>query len=101
MPSGQDAAISKHLQAWEPVIAAMQAAAGGDRAAAAAAEIAPVLDELAQRPDWAALVSVLRRILDGDRSNSLLDGLDPIDTAIAGEVLARLTPPAAPTQEQP
>jgi hypothetical protein len=41
-------------------------------------------------PDWAALVAVLRRILAGERDESLLDGLDPIDTAIAGETLTRL-----------
>ena len=45
---------------------------------------------------------MLRRILDGERGDGLLDGLDPIDTAIAGQVLARLTPSsAAPRQEGP
>ena len=98
--SGQDAAIAQHLHAWEPIITATVAAAGGD--GATAAQLAPELDQLAQRPDWAALVAVLRRILDGDRGTSLLGGLDPIDTAIAGEVLTRLTPPpAGPPHEHP
>ena len=41
-------------------------------------------------PDWAALATVLRRILDGERGESLLNGLDPIDTATVRETLARL-----------
>ena len=44
---GQDPAIQDHLQRWEPVIAATVAAAGGD--SGAAAQLAPVLDQLAQR----------------------------------------------------
>ena len=52
--------------------------------------------------DWAALAAVLRRIISGDRDASLLEGLDPVDTAITGQVLARLAqPPDAPTQEDP
>jgi hypothetical protein len=38
-----------------------------------------------------ALAAVLHRILAGERGEPLLDGLDPIDTAIARETLARLT----------
>ena len=97
MPTGQDAEIQQQLQRWEPVIAVTVAAAGGDRDAAAA--LAPTLDDLAESHDWAALVAVLRRILDGERGEHLLDGLDPIDTAIAGQVLARLAPPAAGNQQ--
>jgi hypothetical protein len=81
-------AIAGHLQRWEPVIAAAVAAAGGS--ADAAAELAPVLDELAGTSDWAALVAVLRRILGGERAPGLLDGLGALDTAIAAELLARL-----------
>jgi hypothetical protein len=58
-----------------------------------AANLLPALDELAQNDDWTALVAVLRRIIDGERDASLLHGLDPIDTAIATKVLARLSPP--------
>jgi hypothetical protein len=40
-------------------------------------------------------VSVFRRILAGERDEAaLLTGLDPIDTAIARETLARLEQPA-------
>jgi hypothetical protein len=34
-----------------------------------------------------ALAGVLRRILGGERGEELLDGLDPVDTAIVREVL--------------
>jgi hypothetical protein len=98
--SGQDLAIQDHLQRWEPYIATTVAAAGGD--SEAAAQLAPVLDQLAQDQDWAALAAVLRRIIGGDRDATLLDGLDPVDIAIAGQVLARLTqPPDTPAQEDP
>ena len=33
---------------------------------------------------------MLRRILDGERGDVLLDGLDPVDTAIARQTLTRL-----------
>ena len=39
-----------------------------------------------------SVVAVLRRILSGERGDPLLDGLDPIDAAIARETLTRLTP---------
>lgn len=94
---GQDPAIQDHLQQWEPYIADTVAAAGGD--SDAAAEFTPTLDELARNPDWVALAAVLRRIIGGERGDGLLDGLDPIDTAIATEILARLAqPPDAPVE---
>src|SRR5215472_4550763 len=79
-----------YLEQWEPVIAMTIAAATGD--GDAADELAPVLDELGQTGDWATLAGALRRILDGERGDDLLTGLDGIDTAIATEVLARLSP---------
>jgi len=97
---GQNPAIQNHLQQWELVIAATVAAAGGD--SDAAAQLAPVIDEIAQDGDWAALAGILRSIIDGDRGACLLQGLDPVDTAIAGQILARLAqPPDAPAQEDP
>ena len=94
------AALQDHLQQWQPVIAATVAAAGGD--SEAAAQLTPVLDQLAETSDWAALAAVLRRIIGGDRDASLLQGLCPVDTAITGQVLARLAqPPDAPAQEAP
>lgn len=92
MDSDQDD-IQRSLQQWEPVIAATVAAADGD--AEAAAQLAPAPDEFAQDQDWAALAAMLRRILDGERGEGLLEGLDPVDTAITAQVLTRLTPPPA------
>jgi CHAT domain len=89
LPSDDDVGTTRSLEQWEPVIAAVAAACGGDQDAAA--ELGPYLDEQAKHPDWAALVAVLRRILDGERGDALLDGLDPIDTAIARHTLTRLT----------
>jgi hypothetical protein len=54
----------------------------------------PILNEQADQPDWADLVRVLRRILAGDRGEALLHGLDPTDTAIIRQTLARLERPA-------
>jgi tetratricopeptide (TPR) repeat protein len=79
---------SRYLASWDPVIAAILAARGGDTQAAAALD-----DELARHhdsPDWAALANVLARIRDGDTSPSLLQGLDEIDTAIATRALDAL-----------
>ena len=96
----QDPAIQGRLQQWEPVIAATVAAAAGD--SDAAAQLTPVLDQMAQDSDWAALAAVLRRIIGGDRDASLPEGLDPVDTAITGQVLARLAqPPDMPAQGDP
>ena len=79
---------SRHLASWDPVIAALLAARGGDTQAAAALD-----EELAQysdSPDWAALAAALARIHDGETSPSLLDGLDQIDTAITTRALNAL-----------
>jgi tetratricopeptide (TPR) repeat protein len=96
----RDPVIQYHLQQWEPYIAATVAATAGDPDAAA--QLTPVLHQLAQTSDGAALGAVLRRIIDGDRDDSLLEGLDPIDAAITSQVLTRLTqPPDAPAQENP
>jgi hypothetical protein len=88
------------------VIAVTVGAAGGD--SDAAAQLTPFLDQLDQDQDqdqdqdWAALAAVLRRITGGDRDASLLEGLDPVDTAITSQVLARLAlPPDTPAQEDP
>ena len=89
LPPGDSAPdIAQYLQAWEPAIAVI--AAVGQPGQEAPAELHQLLGELAEQPDWAALVAVLRRILAGERGESLLDGLDEIDTAIARETLARL-----------
>ena len=93
-------AIQDLLQQWEPVIALTAAAAAGDPQAAA--QLTPLLDQLAQDEDWAALAGVLRRIAGGEHGQDLLGGLDPVDTAIAAEVLTRLAQdPAASGEEGP
>ncbi|SFN89001.1 hypothetical protein SAMN05660359_00452 [Geodermatophilus obscurus] len=66
---------------WEPALVAVVKAAGGDQTARQ--QVDELLVELADSPDWAALVRALRRVLGGDRDrDALLTGLDPIDTAI-------------------
>jgi hypothetical protein len=93
-------AVQDYLQQWEPVIAATVAAAGGD--SDAAAQLTPVLDQLAQDQDWAMLAAALRRIIGGDRDGSLPQSLDPIGTVITGRILTRLAqPPNGPAQEDP
>ena len=52
----------------------------------AAAELDPVLGEASQAP----LAGVLRRILGGERGAALLDGLDPMGSAIVRETLHRV-----------
>lgn len=56
----------------------------------AAARLGPLLDARSSDQDWAALAAVLRRIVGGERGEGLLDGLDPVDTAIARQILTRL-----------
>jgi hypothetical protein len=88
MPSDEDDEIAGQLEQWEPVIAAVAAACGGDQDAAA--EMDQFLDEIASNRDWAMLTGVLRRILGGERGEELVDGLDTVDTAIVREVLGRI-----------
>jgi tetratricopeptide (TPR) repeat protein len=96
------AADRARLAQWEPVIAAVVAAAGGDTEAAAALD--PLLTSLGETSDWAVLVGVLRRILAGERGQDLLAGLDSTDTAItertfdalAGRVELTATPRRPP-----
>jgi hypothetical protein len=64
----------------------MVAASNGDQLATE--RLHRFLDEQGKNPDWGALVSVLRRILDGEREDSLADGLDAIDAAIVRQTLA-------------
>jgi hypothetical protein len=96
LPADDDANVARHLARWEPVIAAVAAACRGDRDVAA--RLGPFLEDQAREQDWAALVVVLRRILGGERGEGLLDGLDPVDAAIAGQILTRL---AVGEQEPP
>ena len=83
---------------WQQVIDTVVDAAGGDTQATT--EIAGLLDELTGTDDWAALAAVLRRILEGERGDQLLDGLDPTDTAITTQILTHLAPPTTPTDQE-
>ena len=81
--------LPRIMQAWEPVIAAIAAACQPGQQPPA--DLLQFLDRVGKEPDWATLVAVLRRILAGERDEaSLLDGLDPVDTAIARETRSRL-----------
>ena len=81
--------IAAYLQAWEAVIAAIAAVCQAGREPSA--ELAEFLAEAAKQPTWEALVTVLRRILGGERDETaLLADLDPIHTAIARQTLNRL-----------
>jgi hypothetical protein len=88
-PDDAEPDLSAYLHGWEPVIAGIAAACQPGQEAPP--ELLQFLDERAGTPDWAVLIDVLRRILAGERDESLLDGLDPVDSAIARETLARLT----------
>jgi hypothetical protein len=76
LPAYDDVGIARHLEQWEPVIADVAAACGGDQDAAT--RLGPYLDEQAKHPDWAALAAVLRRILNGERGDALLVRQPPI-----------------------
>jgi len=106
MPADQATGLDRHLDQWEPVLAAIHAAAAGDQAATQ--QVDEVLNGLADREDWAALVGVLRRVLAGDRDpETLLADLDPVATAIvtrlldalAGRVQLSLADPPEPSDE--
>jgi tetratricopeptide (TPR) repeat protein len=74
------------LREWAPIIAAVAAEADGGPQARY--DLEPFLADLADDPHWADVVSVLRRIIAGERDPAeLTTGLDDIDTAIATAVL--------------
>ena len=80
--------LDQQLLLWDPVLAAMVAAAEGDKAAAAWLEQS--LTTASQQGNWTALAGVLRRILAGKRDQHLLQGLSEVDTAIAQRALDAL-----------
>ena len=83
-----NAQLAGHLAAWDPVIAGLSAARGGDDQARTAVE--QYLTEHQDSADWGKLAAVLRTILHGKHDASLPDDLDDIDTAIARRALAAL-----------
>jgi len=84
--------VDRHLTQWEPVIAAVTAAATTGHTPT---DLAEDLNQLGDSTGWAALVAALHRVLAGDRDREqLLDGLDDVDTAILTATLDRLPPDA-------
>ena len=81
--------LAGQFAAWDPVIAGITAARGGDDQARAAVE--QHLTEYQDSADWGKLAAVLRALLHGDHGASLPDDLYEIDTAIARRALAALT----------
>jgi hypothetical protein len=79
------------------LVGAVVAAARGDRWAAA--EVEPVLTDLAAEADWEALAGVLRRVLAGERDPTLTQGLDETDTVVVAAVLDRLADQPDPTDQ--
>jgi hypothetical protein len=73
------------LAAWDPVIAALLAAIGGDTQAAAALDTE--LERFQDSPDWGALVAALSRVRAGDSDDDILAGLDDTDAAIVTRAL--------------
>jgi tetratricopeptide (TPR) repeat protein len=72
--------VARELAAWDPVIAALLAADGGDTQATVVLDTE--LDRHQDSADWGALVAALRRLRAGETGPGLLTGLDEIDTAI-------------------
>jgi tetratricopeptide (TPR) repeat protein len=89
MAAQPSAQITRHLAAWDPVIAGITAAANGNDQARAAVE--QHLTERQDSTDWGKLAAVLRAILHGQPGTSLPDDLDHIDIAITRRALAALS----------
>ncbi len=83
-----NAGVAGHLAAWDPVIAGISAARGGDDQARAAVE--RHLDERQDLADWGELAAVLRALLHEEQDTGLPGDLDDIDTAITHRALAAL-----------
>jgi hypothetical protein len=81
--------LDRHFAQWEPVLAALVGADRGDSEAVRL--ITEFFHRYAADPDHGALVDRLRRIYTGERDlDTLLSGLDAIDTAIVQRALDAL-----------
>lgn len=88
-PDGLMATIDILARQWRPILDALTAACQGDASAAEA--IKPILTQLMSQQEWHPLVSVLVRILDGERDpEDLLKELDATDAVIASNLLHAL-----------
>ena len=67
-------------------------------------DLRPQMDQaliLSEQNGWGSLVAAIRKILDGNRDESLLKGLDDEDAVIAGAILQGLQDPTTlPKPEQ-
>ncbi len=89
MPDEQLYDPQRAVEKWEPLLAGIVVATDGDPAVAE--DVQRALDRLIDSPDWGALVVVLRQVLAGEREpQSLLSGLNPVDTAIVTRLLDAL-----------
>ena len=89
VPADLSAGLAGHVAAWDPVIAGITAARGGDDQARAAVE--QHLDQRQDSADWGKLAAVLRALLRGEAGASLPEDLDQVDTAITRRALASLS----------
>ncbi|HET9658148.1 MAG TPA: hypothetical protein VFP72_22535 [Kineosporiaceae bacterium] len=86
--------VEGQVARWEPVINAVAAAAATGHTPA---ELTDLLTQLAETNDWADLAARIGRVLTGDRDReTLVAGLDPVDTAILTVILDRLAQPPTP-----
>jgi hypothetical protein len=77
------------LEQWEPLIAAAVAVAGGSADDATRTDLDDTLSALTEQEDLAALVPVMRQMIDGNTDTDLTH-LDPVDTAIATALRRRI-----------
>lgn len=77
------------VERLRPMIEMVAAACQGNRHAASAVEA--LLQDLSQRDDWRNLASVIRRIVAGERRETLCDGLDATDAIIVRQILGSLS----------
>ena len=81
--------VAQIREQWNGVMSAVVAACGGN--AEAAAQLNLFLDQMGSKDDWRALMSVLRRILAGERDpDALLANLADTETLIVSDTLRAL-----------
>lgn len=77
------------IKEWQPVIAAVVAACQGNEEARN--QLEPFLQEMGQTEDWKNLIPILRRIMDGERDQDIVTGLDRTDALIVTRILQALS----------
>lgn len=83
-------ALERLLYSTRPLVDAAASVARGSGGAGAGRRLDRNLTELADDPQWTALVAVIRRIIAGDTDPRVLDDLDPAQAAATAAVLDRL-----------